>query len=182
MNRTPVNIRQGVAADIPQILRLELGSPTAAHWNEQRYRQVFGLQAGDVQRKDAPAEAMERVCLVAEAESSPGANAVSGADSGIVGLLVARRVDREWELENIVVTPASRRTGLGTGLLEGLLARVRAANGDRVFLEVRESNTAARKLYEKMGFEQRGRRKAYYSSPQEDALLYRWIRASEREC
>ena len=42
-----------------------------------------------------------------------------------------------------------------------------------MFLEVRESNIAARKLYEKAGFEPTGRRKSYYTDPLEDALLYR---------
>jgi ribosomal-protein-alanine N-acetyltransferase len=37
---------------------------------------------------------------------------------------------------------------------------------------VRESNTAARRLYEKLGFSEIGRRKAYYHNPQEDAILY----------
>jgi ribosomal-protein-alanine N-acetyltransferase len=42
-----------------------------------------------------------------------------------------------------------------------------------VFLEVRESNAAARTLYENAGFEQTGRRRSYYTSPLEDAILYR---------
>ena len=42
-----------------------------------------------------------------------------------------------------------------------------------MFLEVRESNAAARTLYEKAGFEQTGRRHSYYTSPLEDAILYR---------
>jgi ribosomal-protein-alanine N-acetyltransferase len=42
-----------------------------------------------------------------------------------------------------------------------------------VFLEVRESNSAARTLYEKAGFEATGLRKSYYANPVEDAVLYR---------
>jgi ribosomal-protein-alanine N-acetyltransferase len=44
-----------------------------------------------------------------------------------------------------------------------------------IFLEVRESNLAAQKLYQSCGFEQYSRRKAYYSDPAEDALLYRFL-------
>jgi ribosomal-protein-alanine N-acetyltransferase len=43
-----------------------------------------------------------------------------------------------------------------------------------VFLEVRESNAAARCFYEKAGFVQTGRRKSYYTDPAEDAVLYRY--------
>jgi ribosomal-protein-alanine N-acetyltransferase len=43
-----------------------------------------------------------------------------------------------------------------------------------VFLEVRESNAPARALYENAGFKQTGRRPSYYTSPLEDAILYRW--------
>jgi [ribosomal protein S18]-alanine N-acetyltransferase len=132
-------------------LDLERDCPTAAHWTEQQYRQAF-------QRQDSAL----RFCLVAERE----------AVLGVTGFLVARRIDSEWELENIVVAAQSRRNGLGKRLLQSLLNEVRDTDGESVFLEVRESNTAARKLYEKMGFHETGRRKSYYSSPQEDAVLY----------
>ena len=86
---------------------------------------------------------------------------------------MARHLAPEWELENIVVAPAARRTGLGKRLLNALLSQARETNSAAVFLEVRESNTAARSLYEKTGFQLTGRRKAYYTNPQEDAVLYR---------
>jgi [ribosomal protein S18]-alanine N-acetyltransferase len=156
-----VNIRPANAADISHILELERACPTAAHWTEQQYRQAF-----------QPEDAAERLCLVADCELTPG-NAASEATS-ISGFLIARRVDHEWELENLVIAPQSRRSGLGKRLLERLLTEVRATNGERVFLEVRASNTPARSLYEKMGFEQTGRRNDYYSNPQEDAVVYSW--------
>src|ERR1700721_425447 len=49
----------------------------------------------------------------------------------------------------------------------------RETNSERVFLEVRESNQAARAFYARLGFEQSGRRKLYYANPPEDAALYR---------
>ncbi len=158
-----MNIRRAIAADITAMLEIERACPTAAHWTERQYEQA--LQS----------DSAERLCLVAEGESGTAVHAVPG----IAGFLVARDVDQEWELENIVVAPASRRTGLGAWLLESLLAEVRATNGDSVFLEVRESNTAARALYEKMGFIQTGWRKAYYANPQEDAVLYLWKAAAQ---
>ena len=53
-----------------------------------------------------------------------------------------------------------------------LLVRTQNTNSESVFLEVRESNSAARSLYEKLGFQQTGRRKSYYANPIEDAILY----------
>jgi len=90
----------------------------------------------------------------------------------IVGFLVARHVSGEWELENIVVSEESRGKGIGAGLLGELFSRARLSGDSSVFLEVRESNSAARGLYAKVGFEESGRRRGYYSNPQGDAVLY----------
>lgn len=92
--------------------------------------------------------------------------------SRAVGFLVARHVASEWELENLVVAPESRKKGIGAQLMLALLEHVQQTKGECVFLEVRESNAAAMKLYEKLGFKQTGRRKSYYTSPLEDAVLY----------
>ena len=66
-----------------------------------------------------------------------------------------------------------QREGIGRRLLEELMSRARETGADALFLEVRESNTAARSLYEQVGFEPTGRRKSYYKEPQEDGILYR---------
>ena len=144
---------------------LERACPTAAHWTEQQYRQAVGGGSGGP----------ERLVLVAEASRPAVSAAERSRDSGygVLGFMVARRLTPEWELENILVAPAARQKGLGMQLLGALLTAARETNSDAVFLEVRESNTAARKLYERAGFEQTGRRKSYYTSPLEDAILYR---------
>jgi ribosomal-protein-alanine N-acetyltransferase len=80
----------------------------------------------------------------------------------------------EWEIENIAVAGAARRRGLGTRLMGELMQRARAAEANQIFLEVRESNHAARSLYEKWAFEAAGRRKNYYQKPVEDAIVYRF--------
>jgi ribosomal-protein-alanine N-acetyltransferase len=90
----------------------------------------------------------------------------------LAGFLVARYLPPEWELENIVVAPAVRRMGIGRQLMDALVVQGRQTNGTAIFLEVRESNTAARGLYERLGFMETGRRKAYYANPSEDAVLY----------
>jgi len=93
----------------------------------------------------------------------------------LLGFIVALQIAPEWELENIVVSPAALRKGIGKRLLQALLDAARKTNSQAVFLEVRESNQGARSFYEKSGFAQTGRRKSYYSNPLEDAVLYRWV-------
>jgi [ribosomal protein S18]-alanine N-acetyltransferase len=171
-NATPVNVRPAIPEDIPRLTEIERPSGTAAHWTEEQYRHA--IQGAD----DLP----ERLVLVA-ASGDPSRNEVNPSASPpqeerrqgqatLAGFLAARRVDREWELENIVVAPEFRGRGMATRLVEVLLARVRALKGSAVFLEVRESNSAARKLYESAGFRASGRRRLYYSHPSEDAVLY----------
>ncbi len=77
----------------------------------------------------------------------------------------------ECEIYDLAVLPEKRRGGLGRELV---LAAVRSAEvhgADSIYLEVRETNTAARGLYDSLGFKEYGRRKNYYSSPREDAVL-----------
>jgi ribosomal-protein-alanine N-acetyltransferase len=108
------------------------------------------------------------------AEDLSNQDSEPGLKKGVLGFLVAQHLAPEWELENIVVAPAARRKGVGKRLIEWLLEEARGAQSESVFLEVRESNTIARALYETTGFQQVGRRKSYYSAPSEDAILYRW--------
>lgn len=72
----------------------------------------------------------------------------------------------EREILNLAVDPAFRRLGIATELLRGEL-QFRATH----YLEVRESNMEARKLYQKLGFTEIGRRPEYYSFPTETAIV-----------
>ena len=142
-------IRPATPADIPAMMQLVNHSATAAHWSREQYDRVFGSATP------------RRVALVIE-------------EQGILqGFLVAHEVVQEWEIENIAIASATRRRGLGTRLLGAFLDRARATGAHSVFLEVRESNRAARQLYEKWAFVQSGRRISYYQQPQEDAIVYR---------
>ena len=92
----------------------------------------------------------------------------------VVGFLVARPVaEREIEILNLAVAPEVRRQGIGGELLSDILKR---HPGD-FFLEVRESNEAARRFYERYGFKAVTIRLQYYSNPPETAIvmkLYSW--------
>ena len=64
-----------------------------------------------------------------------------------------------------------RRRGVGTLLLSELLAWAETARAEKIYLEVRASNQAARSFYQRHGFAETGRRPRYYPAPVEDALL-----------
>ena len=141
------------------MIRLERQSSTAAHWGEAEYGRLF--QGGD--------RSQPRLALIADCELL---EQLHQEVPRVVGFLIAHTIGADWELENIVVADDFRGKGIGTRLLEELLGRARQAKSQSVFLEVRESNAAARALYAKVGFHETGRRKSYYTAPWEDAVLY----------
>jgi ribosomal-protein-alanine N-acetyltransferase len=159
-----MRVRPAIVADLPAIFELERCSPAAAHWSRQHYENLLAI----ANSQPRP----ERLAWVLEKEGETPEQ-LANKTPEIVAFLVARRIDVEWELENIVVADAARRQGLGTLLLSGLVAHVRSEAGRGIFLEVRESNQKARKLYQKLGFEESGLRKNYYANPIENAILYR---------
>jgi ribosomal-protein-alanine N-acetyltransferase len=79
----------------------------------------------------------------------------------------------EAHLLNITIKPESQGRGLGLRLLEHLLQEARKAKANECFLEVRASNQAAYRLYERYGFNEIGRRRDYYPAVggREDALV-----------
>jgi ribosomal-protein-alanine N-acetyltransferase len=157
-----LHVRAANPADLPSIMRLERSSPTAAHWSDQQYSGLFCPGSGQP----------NRCVLVAEGGAEVSTGPAYALEGGLLGFLVARNVGPEWELENIVVASAARRQGLGRRLLDALLFHAKEWGSEAVLLEVRESNTAARHLYQKAGFQPAGLRKSYYANPEEDALLY----------
>lgn len=100
---------------------------------------------------------------IAGALSGPGAiGQVAWRAAAPVGFTLLRAAADEAELLLVAVTPESRGEGLGARLIGQSLAQARGAGVARIFLEVRESNQAARGLYEGQGFVTVGRRAAYY--------------------
>lgn len=83
----------------------------------------------------------------------------------------------EVHINNLAVLPEQRRGGVASALLERVLKEGAARGAHRATLEVRRSNEAARKLYEKFGFTVTTVRRGYYSRPDEDALVL-WREAS----
>ncbi len=77
----------------------------------------------------------------------------------------------EIHINNLAMRPAFRAQGIGTALLERVLAEARQLGARRATLEVRASNEGARRLYERLGFYVAGVRRNYYTHPAEDALI-----------
>jgi [ribosomal protein S18]-alanine N-acetyltransferase len=178
LDNPTLNVRLANIDDIPAMIDLERQCQTAAHWTEGQYSSALPA---------CGAALTSRLVLIVDNEEQAIddeeralANAGSRRKTTLAGFLVARHQGHEWELENIVVAAVSRRNRLGTRLLEELLKRACAVGSECIFLEVRESNHSARAFYEKWGFEEIGRRKGYYTSPPEDAVLYRRILRQKR--
>jgi len=143
----PVTIRSAVLDDVPALLAIEQEAASAAHWTREQYDQL--VESG--------------IVLVAE----EGGNAS--------GFVCAKTVAGDGEIENMVVAKQGRRRGIGSALLDELLRRFRNEGRAAIWLEVRESNQAARRLYQKHGFGETGRRRGYYREPVEDAVLYKFV-------
>ena len=105
--------------------------------------------------------------------AATGPAAARGAGRGVLGYVVAIFAADEGEIGNLAVVPAARGQGIGGQLLDAVLAEAERRGCVVLYLEVRESNAAARQLYASRGFEDAGRRRGYYQRPVEDALLLR---------
>lgn len=86
-----------------------------------------------------------------------------GGKGTATGFALSRLVVDEAEILTVAVAPSARRAGLATLLLQHHLGRLVAAGAKKVFLEVAEDNVAAIRLYQRHGFGEIGRRKAYYA-------------------
>src|SRR5690349_4071220 len=96
---------------------------------------------------------------------------VAELDGAVAGYVIGRHAADEAEILDLAVRRDVRRRGVARRLIDAVAARSRRLGLARVYLEVRESNTAAVGLYAQRGFQQVGRRSAYYRSPSEDALV-----------
>lgn len=88
------------------------------------------------------------------------------------GYVGAYTVCRESDIVTVATAPAFRRKGVAKSLLISLFESL-SGESDALFLEVRESNTAARALYSLLGFTETGIRRGYYKNPSENAVLYK---------
>jgi len=150
----PLHIRPAVRDDVAGILRIERAS-FSDPWTEESFTTALVLDRMQVLVAETPAS-----------ESGDGA-------SRLAGYVVALVIGTEAEIADLAVAPDWRRRGIGQALLARSVAELVAVGVRTLYLEVRESNAAARTLYETNGFRSVGRRRGYYRQPVEDALLLR---------
>jgi ribosomal-protein-alanine N-acetyltransferase len=149
MSPPAAEIRRLAYADLPQVIAVERRAfPTP--WSLAMFVLELSKPSG--------------ICLAAW-----------GAGDGappeeLCGYLICSRYDTVWHVMNVSVDPDRRRAGIASALLDALIERI----GDPqalYTLEVRVSNTAAIRLYERYGFLSAGVRRRYYQDNQEDALI-----------
>jgi len=114
---------------------------------------------------------------IADLLASPGVAGLSLQEDGKnIGFALCRVAADEAELLTIAVHARVRRRGAGRALLARMIEIARGRGAHRLFLEVGADNLAALALYRAAGFEQVGRRRAYYArgaAPAADALVMR---------
>lgn len=99
---------------------------------------------------------------------------VAEDESGIIGFCGMWLVIDAAQITNVAVVEAVRGQGIGETLMREAIRIAREANMDMMSLEVRVSNTPAKNLYRKLGFQDGGIRKGYYTDNGEDALVM-WV-------
>lgn len=96
---------------------------------------------------------------------------VAMSNDNVLGYAGINAILDEGYITNVAVFPEHRKKGVATSIMNSIFCFAKENNLSFVSLEVRPSNTAAILLYEKFGFKVEGRRKNFYTSPSEDALI-----------
>lgn len=96
---------------------------------------------------------------------------VAEEDDEILGYCGFLFVLDEAEIPNVCVKASARKRGIGRQMLTVLAKEAKKLGMAVLYLEVRESNTAARTLYQSLGFTENGIRKNFYEHPTEHAVL-----------
>ncbi|MGI9402845.1 MAG: ribosomal protein S18-alanine N-acetyltransferase [Rhizobiaceae bacterium] len=89
-------------------------------------------------------------------------------DAGALGFVLVRNSGQEAEIITIATKPVSRKHGIGRALMDHVIRELHRERVQKLFLEVDATNQAAISLYLKLGFEQVGKREAYYSNTAND--------------
>jgi ribosomal-protein-alanine N-acetyltransferase len=142
--RVGTTIRGFLPADAAAVTEILRGAPEASQWTEWGFKELLAWRG--------------LLALVSEENME------------ISGFIVGRQVADEAEILNLAVHRAKRRKGEGGELLKAAMVEFRTRQVRRVFLEVRESNTAGIAFYKKHGFSKTGERPRYYSDSKEAAV------------
>ena len=139
-----MTIESMTADDISQVAEIE--------------RQIFSIPWSEKAFKDSM-ESDNTIYIVAKENNNV---------AGYAGMYLSFE---EGNITNVAVNPLSRRKGIGEKIVRDILNKAYEKGVRDVFLEVRETNSAAIALYEKIGFKEEGIRKNFYDKPRENALI-----------
>ncbi|WP_353063454.1 GNAT family N-acetyltransferase [Tunturibacter psychrotolerans] len=156
MSVVDYRVREGVAADLVGVMRLEEETAEAPHWAAAEYAAIVdsgGLADGAVRRR----------LFVAEDEA--------GLLGFAVGKVLVSEVVNLGELESVAVGVSTRRSGVGRMLCEAVIRWCVERGATEMELEVRSGSAGAIALYRGLGFVAVGERAGYYRDPDDDALL-----------
>ena len=141
-----VEIRGMADEDLDQVMAIEKKS-FAAPWSRNLFKETltFSLAFNFVVRKKI--------------------------DNKVVGYANFYLIRDEVQVLNIAIEPGSRGKGYATRLLVHAIAFLKERKAEDIYLEVREGNATALRLYHKLGFRKIGKRKKYYPETNEDAIV-----------
>ncbi len=149
MSTPHIIVRSAETSDLQRLLAVAESSPDAPRWAQQTWQQVL----------ESPQAGAQRIVLIAE-------SVTDCVGFGVLGL-----AGEHAEIESLAVSASWRRRGIARRLCQDLLGWAHARDARHASLEVRVSNTAARALYQSLGFQEVAVRRAYYREPEEDALV-----------
>ncbi len=137
-------IKKATEADVEDIAEIEAGS-FPDPWDRELFVEAISSNNKDV-----------FICL---------------SDEDITGFVVFEKVLDEGHITDLAVKKEFRRRGIASKLISYLIELAGKEGIEQIFLEVRNTNEAARKLYSGFGFKEIARRKGYYPRAGEDALV-----------
>ena len=140
-----VRVRPMRAGDVARVAAIEREAFTSP-WKEETFRTLLGRPGAEL--------------LVLETDVD-----------GVIGYTVLWCIEDQGELANIGIDGTHRGRGLGSLLLDRCIELARERGVRSLYLEVRESNDRARRMYTARGFEEIGVRRNYYDEPREDARV-----------
>jgi len=155
-----VRIHDFSRSDLPALLDIQARCPAAAQWQETHYVQLAANPGGML---------LVALLELGAQKAMPATEKLESTSERVVGFCALQSVQYEAEMRNLAVVPEHQRQGVATALLEEAHRRLRKAGVLRVYLEVRASNIAARRLYAVLGYRKQSTRKDYYHEPVEDA-------------
>ena len=182
-----MDIRPMKETDLPDVMKIEVEN-FSVPWSEQSFQKMladaqalFLIAERETKENAEWGRATEERAPKGRAKENATREGVAvregtelkdtAEDIELAGYAGAIYAGTQADVTNIAVRTTCKQRGIGTRLLTELLQALQTRGVEEVFLEVRESNVPALALYRHLGFETVGRRKGYYTEPQEDAIL-----------